>query len=93
MTKSVVALAAAAALVSGVAFAQEVKQVQKPVVAAPAQAAPAQMTDAEMDKVTAGYDVVNSGRGEVFDSRVNGNGACNGFRGQSGNAAYTTPGC
>jgi len=54
MKKSIVALAAAAALVSGVAFAQEVKPVQKPVVSAPAQSAPAQMSDAEMDKITAG---------------------------------------
>ena len=66
MIKSVFALAAAAALVSGLAMAGEVKQVQKPVVTAPTQ-----MSDADMDKVTAGA-AVSPTRDGVFTAQAAG---------------------
>jgi hypothetical protein len=88
--KALIIAAAVAVACTGFASAKEVNKdtTKAPVVASKT------MTDTDMDKVTAGsYDVLTWGNGQVFDSRVNYNGASNGFHGNNYHAACTTYSC
>ena len=88
MTK-VFVLAVIGAACSSVAFAGEVKQTKTvaPVVKATT------MSDAQMDKVTAGFNVINNGVGQNLNSNVNFHAVENGFNGQGKNAACNTFKC
>jgi len=78
MTKLLAAAAVAAIAISGAAFAEDGKVTT-----------PKAMSDSEMDKVTAGFNVLTNRNGVITQSNVNDNALSNGhgLRGTGNNAA------